>query len=221
MRSCLAGGIMAKNKKRRQYPVVDRELQYKFIALILIYGAIILLFLGVSLFVPDILDMMNEDLSLEVRAAAATKILSYHSKAWPAAIALVCLFGLHSVRILHRLIGPLYRFRLVFEEVRKGDLSSRVRLRKKDYLHKEEDAFNEMLEVFKEKWEGMRGAVMSAMESMDSLERVVTQVSGWRDTDQTLLQEQRKHLEVLEDDMKYFRTKQEMSGQDAAEPPQD
>lgn len=211
---------MAAKMKRRQYPVVDRELQYKFLALILIYGTIIVLFFGISLFMPDILDMMNEDLSLEVRAAAAGRIISYHSRVWPAAIALVCLLGIHSIRIFHRLIGPLYRFRLAFEKISKGDLSFRVRLRKKDYLHREEAGFNEMIEVFKEKWESIRNAVLNALESLGSVEQAVTEVSGWRDADQKLLQKQRQHLEVLADDIQYFQLKEEEElGQDVVTPP--
>lgn len=212
---------MAEKIKRRQYPVVDRDLQYKFLALILIYGTIIVLFFGISLFMPDILDMMNEDLSLEVRAAAARRIIGYHSRVWPTAIALVCLLGIHSIRIFHRLIGPLYRFRLTFEKISKGDLRFRVRLRKKDYLHREEAALNEMIEVFKEKWGRIRNAVLNALESLGSLEQAVTEVSGWRDADQKLLQKQRQHLEVLADDIQYFQLKEEEElGQDVVTPPQ-
>ncbi|MBW2309980.1 MAG: methyl-accepting chemotaxis protein [Deltaproteobacteria bacterium] len=202
---------MAEKIKRRQYPIVDRELQYKLFALILIYGVIIVLFFGVSLFVPDILDMMNEQLSLEVRAAAAAKILSYHSKVWPTAIALVCLIGIHSVRIFHRFIGPLYVFRLAFDKLRGGDLSFRVKLREKDYLHKEEGAFNEMIEGLKEKWESAHHNLTDALESLGSLERAVTRVSGWRDVDQQILDKQRGYLEALADNIQYFNVKGEMN----------
>jgi methyl-accepting chemotaxis protein len=199
---------MAAGIKRRQDPIVDRELQYRFFALILVYGAIILLFLAVTLFVPNILDMINEDLSLVERGAAGNRILGYHSWAWFAALALLFLLGIHSVRIFHRLVGPLYRFRLAFEKIKEGDLSVRVRLRKEDYLHKEEDAINEMVEVFEGKWEQVRCSLWAALEVLDSLEQAVTQVRGWREEDQQLLRNQRRHLEAMANAVQYFQVKE-------------
>jgi len=143
---------MAVKNRRRQYPIVDRSLQYRFLAIILVYSTAIMFFLGISLFVPDILAMMDEELSLEVRAAAAQRILNLHSRVWPAVIALICLLGIHSVRIFHRFIGPLCRFRSACEKISKGELGFRVKLRKKDYLHRDKAPFNEMIEVFEGKW---------------------------------------------------------------------
>ena len=114
--------------RRRLFSLIDPSLQYKFLALVLLYGMAVVVFLGMTLFVPDILDMMNENLSLEVRAAAAGRVLGLHSWVWPAIIALVCLLGIHSVWIFHRFIGPLYRFRSAFAEMSRGRLDFRVRL---------------------------------------------------------------------------------------------
>ena len=210
---------MAAGMKRRQYPTVDRELQYRFLALILIYGAVILLFLGITLFVPNIVDMMNEDLSLVKRGAAGDRILSYHSWVWFAALALLCLIGIHSIRMFHRVIGPVYRFRLAFEKIKEGDLSLQVRLRKEDYLHKEEDAFNEMIDAFKGKWKEMGGALQAAHESFDSLERTVTQVRGWREEDQQLLQKQHQHLEAMANAIQYFQVNEEEEPEQGAARP--
>lgn len=195
--------------KRWQYRLVDRELQYRFLTLMLVYSAIILFFIGTTVFVPNILDMMNEDLSAAERLAAANRIIQYHSWLWRVAIALVCLLCIHSIWIFRRLIGPLNVFRLAFRKIKEGDLSFRVKLRKRDYLHKEEDVFNEMVEVFQEKWESVRHAVAGVLESLDSLEQVVTQVSGRQNQDQELLKKQRQHLEVMMKDIQYFRPKED------------
>ena len=197
--------------RRRLYAIVDPSLQYRFLALVLIYGMAIVVFLGICLFVPDILAMNNTDLSLEVRAAAAQRMLGLHSRVWPAIIALVCLVGIHSVRIFHRLIGPLYRFRWAFLKISKGDLGFQVNLRKKDYLHREEAALNQMMEVFAEKWGVMRIAALDALKSLDALEQALTEVNGWGDKDQQILQKHRRHLEVLVDHARYFRLKEEES----------
>ena len=195
--------------KRRQYPIIDRSLQYRFLALILIYGAAIVLFLGISLFLPDVLDIMNEDLALETRAMAAERMLSLHSRAWPAILALLCLLGLHSFRIFHRLIGPLYRFRTAFGEVMKGSLDVRIKLRKKDYLHSEEEAFNDMMDIIQRKWEDFEYALKQGQATLGELEQSIPEVSGWRNEDLVILQKLREDLEALSGHVGYFHPAEE------------
>ena len=108
-----------RDQRRRSY-LVNRPLQYRFLAIILIYCLTIVLFLALFLFVPDIIRMQDESLSLEARAAAANKILTLHARVWPAVIAIICVAGFHSFRSFHRLIGPLHRFRSVFRQVGMG-----------------------------------------------------------------------------------------------------
>jgi len=196
---------MEGRNKRRYYPIVDRSLQYRFLAHVLTYCAAVVLFLGVALFVPDILDIMNEDLGLGIRAHAAERMLTLHYRVWPAVIALLCVFGLHSIRIFHRLIGPLYRFRMVFEQVGKGSLDARVKLRKKDYLHREEEAFNDMMEVIQLKWDDFQYTLEKGQASLRELQESMTEVVGLREKDLVLLQSHRDRLEDLSEQLRYFR----------------
>ena len=89
---------MRKRKKRRTYPLVNRSHQYRFLALILMYAAIIVTVLAFFLFVPDIMQLQDETRSFEVRLAAAEKILNMHVRMWPTVLALVCFIGIHSFR---------------------------------------------------------------------------------------------------------------------------
>ena len=86
---------MTAKTRRKQYSIVDRSLQYRVLAIILVYSLVIVLFLAVCLFIPDILAMSNPDLSLEIRAAAADRLLTLHSRVWPASVAMVCVLGIH------------------------------------------------------------------------------------------------------------------------------
>ena len=208
---------MTQEKKRRLIPIVDRAVQYRFFAMILAYCIIIVVVLAIFLLLPDVVRLFNEDLSLEVRAAAADKVLSLHLRVWPAIITLVLVFGLHSIIALHRVVGPLYRFRWAFDQVKDGDLGFRVKLRKKDYLHREEDSFNEMLESLGEKWGSMQLANLDALQSLCELEQQVTGVSGWNETNKEKLQELRRHLENLADTAGYFQIR---PGDDEPEAPQ-
>jgi hypothetical protein len=82
--------------------------------MVLGYCTTIVVVLAAFLLLPDIVQLFDESVSLEVRAIAADKILTLHSRLWPAIITLVCVLGLHSLRAFHRLIGPLYSFRWAF-----------------------------------------------------------------------------------------------------------
>ena len=208
---------MTQEKKRRLIPIVDRAVQYRFFAMILAYCIIIVVVLAIFLLLPDVIRLFNEDLSLEVRAAAADKVLSLHLRVWPAIITLVLVFGLHSIRALHRVVGPLYRFRWAFDQVKDGNLGFRVKLRKKDYLHREEDSFNEMVESLGEKWGSMQLAGLDALQSLSDLEQQVSGVSSWNETNREKLQELRRNLENLADIAGYFQIK---PGCDDPETPQ-
>jgi len=111
---------------------------------------------------------------------------------------------MHSFRVFHRLVGPLYRITLAFRQIRKGDLSFRVKLRKKDYLHDEEKAFNEMLENLAEKISGIKSAGVDAMESLDELENRINEMGGLKDIKKGPLLDLRKHLDTLMGKSDYF-----------------
>lgn len=160
---------MAAKPKRRTYPVIDQKLQYKFLGLVILYCLLIVIFLALALFVPDLVTLADADQSLELRAAAAEKILALHARVWPAILALMVLFGLHSFRQFHRLIGPLFRFRQSFGIVQGGDLTHRVRLRENDYLHKEEESFNQMVESLAGDMEKLKTATREIDQALGKL----------------------------------------------------
>jgi methyl-accepting chemotaxis protein len=157
--------------------------------------------------------MSNEDLSWDIRLAAAEKLLTLHSRVWPAIIAMVCVLGIHSVRIFHRLIGPLYRFRWAFAEIAKGTLNFRVQIRKSDYLHRENEALNEMIEALAGQCESMQQAGSRALDSLAALEQGANNDHGGGNPNQELLKQHRKLLEDLIDRVKYFRVSAEETGE--------
>ena len=202
--------------RRRQYSIIDRSLQYRVLAIIVTYSMVIVLFLAVCLFVPDILAMTNESLTLEMRAAAAERLLTLHSRVWPAIIAMVCVLGIHSVRIFHRLIGPLYRFRWAFDKISEGDLNFRVQIRKSDYLHREAAALNKMIEALSEKCESVQQAGLKAASSLSALEQATAKTEDVQDGMKQLLLEHHQNLKDLVDRLESFRLEAEKEvGQEA------
>lgn len=191
--------------RRRLFPIIDRSLQYKFLAMIFSYGLITVLVLAVSLFLPDIISLADKDLSIEMHGAAARRTLFLHARVWPAIIGVICVFAIHSFWIFLRIFGPLYRFRMVFRQIGEGYLNFRVKFRAKDYLVKEREAFNKMMDVLAEKWGSMQSISQNALNSLDALEQSVKEVSDWHKKQQELLKTHRQYLENMIKEARYFR----------------
>ena len=163
---------MGQYERRKRVRVVYRSLQYHFLAQFFIYSAIIIFFLAVFLFLPDMLKMQDESLSMAERANAADRVITLHIKVWPAAIVLIGLLGVHSFLTFHRLSGPLYRFRLVLNQIRDGELIHPISIRKKDFLHTEEKVFNETIDVLIDKLENIQQAGDNALKAFHEIESI-------------------------------------------------
>jgi methyl-accepting chemotaxis protein len=193
------------NNRRRAFPVIS-SLQYRFLAMTLIYSFIIVCFFAIAVFAPDILEMRDQSLSQEIRSSAASRVLVKNTWVWPAVLSLIIALSLHSFRAFHRVIGPLYRFRWAFEQIRNGTLLFRVKTRNKDYLQTEERALNDMLEVLSGKLEIVREATKEAFQSIDELEKAANMGNGWTKAQMDLLRAHRDDLERLVSEVQFFRS---------------
>lgn len=204
------------NNRRRAFPVIS-SLQYRFLAMTLIYSFIIVCFFAIAVFAPDIFEMRDQSLSQEIRSSAASRVLVKHTWVWPAVLSLIIVLSLHSFRAFHRVIGPLYRFRWAFEQIRNGTLLFRVKTRNKDYLQTEEQALNNMLEVLSGKLELVREATKEAFQSIDELEKAANMSNGWTKAQMDLLRAHRDQLERLVTEVQFFRPQNENQITDSTE----
>ena len=209
---------MGRKIKRQKFPLLNKSIQYKFLAIVVIYGTIIAISMATALFLPDIIAMNNEDLSQELRTAAAQRTIAFHSRVWPSLITLVCIFALHSFRVLLRIFGPMYRFRVTFTEIKKGNMALQVKLRKKDYLKEEAEMLSEMLDVLKEKWGNVQSYGQEALESLSVLEQTAKEGSDSIEDHLKLLKEHRTILEEVMSQARYFRLSDEVKEQQTAAP---
>jgi methyl-accepting chemotaxis protein len=130
-------------------------IQYRLLALNLIYLFTTLLIFTAILFVPLMIQLGNSSLPWIEKQEAARQFLSLHGRVWPPIFALFALLAFHSVLVSHRIAGPLYRFRTIFKAIGEGNLSVHVALRKHDYLHREADSINEMITNLRTKIAGI------------------------------------------------------------------
>ena len=130
---------------RRRRFVVDSSLQFK----LLLYSVGYILFyvaaIGAGLFLPLMFKLSKADQASPEALAIATSFLYLHYHFWPVALLSIIVVALHSILISHRVAGPLYRFRLIFQDLKEGAIPRAAHLRRKDFLQAEMQSVNEML----------------------------------------------------------------------------
>lgn len=136
--------MQKKYKRYLKNYIVDKELQIRIITGSLIFMlAAIIVSLTIILY-PLFRDMFSADMDTQYRAAQTFLILV--KRLIPAVILLLFLFVLHLIKVTHRICGPLVNFRHTFSKLREGNLSRRIYLRQGDYLKKECELINQMID---------------------------------------------------------------------------
>ena len=132
--------------KRRLFAVVH-PLQIRMLLQVIAYSLIVFILLVIPVFSPLMEALDDPRLSWEERAVVANDLLNLHARFWPWALGanmVVLVHCIHSLRLMHRVAGPLYRLRKVFPKIGEGNLSVRTTLRQHDYLAPEVDLVNHM-----------------------------------------------------------------------------
>lgn len=197
---------MAIRPYKRRRILIDR-FQYRLLGMNLLYFCTILLIFVATLFLPLILQLYSETLSVTEQAEAASQFLSLHARVWPAVFLVFALLAIHSIFVSHRIAGPLYRFRSTLRAVADGDLSSRVTLRKHDYLVEDLDVLKQMIASLRTKirsieepYEEARALVMTLEHAMDR---------GSREDMAQTIERLRRQMERIQVSLDHFRIDQD------------
>lgn len=133
-------------RTRRSINMVH-PLQVRMLSQVIIYSLIIFLLLAIPVFKPLMQALDNPALTWQERAVVANDLLNLHSRFWPWALGaglVVLIHCIHSIRLMHRVAGPLSRLTQVFPQIGNGNLCVRTTLRQGDYLTPEVDLVNHM-----------------------------------------------------------------------------
>ena len=131
---------------RRRKFIVDRRLQFRLLFYSVGYILFYIVAIGAGLFVPLMIQLSNADQTSPEALAIATNFLYLHYHFWPVALLSVIVVALHSILTSHRMAGPLYRFRRIFQDLKEGAVPKAVQLRRRDLLQSEMQSINEMLD---------------------------------------------------------------------------
>ncbi len=157
--------------------IVD-TIQYRIIGVSLLYFfAIIMVFAGV-LFVPLMFQLNGDSLSSPAVQQAANQFLVLHTRLWPPVLVLMGLLVIHNVVVSHRIAGPLFRIRNELKKIGDGNLFVHIRLRNNDYLDKEADSINRMVDALRGKVQGIEENHKKANSVLVDLQRAVIRGSA-------------------------------------------
>jgi general secretion pathway protein G len=144
--------------RRRQFVV--RGFQRHFVLGQLAWlGAYLLAFAAVLL-IPLASQLHSGDADERIQAAA--QFLFFHEYLWSALGGVLLVAAAALIKTSHRIAGPLYRFRRVFDAVAAGDLTMSARVRRGDYLSLESDALEAMLAALRDRIGDAQRAIAEA-----------------------------------------------------------
>jgi hypothetical protein len=138
---------------RRQLFV--HPIQYWFVVTTLMYFACVLIVLYGIVVLPMVETLDDPSVGWQEQAQAATQFLDFNARVWPWIAVTFLGLLLHSMYFMHRIAGPLYRFKTLFHTIGAGNLYQRAKLREHDYLQREAGDFNAMLEQLEQKIESL------------------------------------------------------------------
>ena len=135
--------------RRRRY-FIDKRIQGLFILFVSLAVIVTSVTVGVAVYCL-LLNQFTEQISPLVLVKAGFQLFTPGEFAYGLGIlcgvlSLSLCIGLFFVLLTHKIVGPLVRFKHVFEAVKQGDYSARVHIRKNDYLHELADSFNAMMD---------------------------------------------------------------------------
>ena len=187
--------------KRKQY-IVDK-LQYKLLLIVVGYMFIGILLSAVIMFLPSFIQLSSTDSSIQY--AAAKEILALHKRFWPTIIIVTAVVGTHSLFLFHRLFGPMYRFKKTLEDVAGGDISYNIKLRKRDFLKKEELVINTLISSLRGVFQELRKKNLNLGDSIDELQQKIEGSTISLDDVQEKLKELKEENRKIDQELRRFK----------------
>ena len=124
---------------------------------------------GASLFVPLVAQLDRPDLDRQIAGGIAEHILYLHRSFWPVVLGALIASLASGLLLYQRMTGPLVRFVHAFGQISRGELPSKLILRRVDYLTDEAHALNAMIEALGERATAREAAVARCLDLLDDL----------------------------------------------------
>lgn len=187
---------------RRRKFIVNRELQISLLRNSFLYVLLFVAVIGVVFFVPLLAELTESESASERTLQVGNQIRYLYTYFWPAVILAMILIFLHSVRASHKVAGPLYRFKLVLEALKEGEISSPISIRKGDYLQQEADLINQVLESLRQNLEGLQQSEVQLNQALSEYRRELGQNLSTEEEER--VRDLTEKATLLADRLRYF-----------------
>ena len=194
---------MSRQRFRRHF--LWDAVQLRLLRLSVCYVVVVIAVVSGALFVPLMRQLDHLSLSTAEGQRVADQFEVLHSRFWPAVLVVSVGLIVHGVFFSHRIAGPLYRFRKIFQSVASGDLTVRTSIRKHDYLHAEAECLGEMVGALREKIARIEAFHAEIAPQLDRLKQAAGR-GAFREVEQEA-DRLRLTIEQLAQAMEPFRTK--------------
>lgn len=142
--------MILKNRRAFKNFLIISEFQIRYIFWMVISG-LLLIGINTGIFYSFISENYSilVDLSPMTHEAKDLMYAELHKITWlllGSSLGVLFLLGLLALVFSHRAAGPMYNFMKTFEAIKKGDRTTRVRLRPNDHFQEVAREFNEMMD---------------------------------------------------------------------------
>lgn len=134
-----------KNRRQKKNIFINKGLQFRIIMISLVYMFMVMIVTTGAILFPYLYDMITSS-DIDVQYSAAQTFLVLAKRLMPSTVILFILVIVHQLFVTHRICGPLVNFTNTFKTIGSGNLNHRVKLRKGDYLMRECEAINSMID---------------------------------------------------------------------------
>jgi methyl-accepting chemotaxis protein len=164
------------NGNRRRKLLVDSS-QRQLLGVYFVHFMILLVvFFAALLFIFN-QQVIRSELTVDQKQEFASLMMSFAHRVWPAMWVLFLIMVVHAMYVSHKIAGPLYRIRNVLTLVASGNLTTRARIRRGDYLTLDAETVNDMVDELDKRIGRMHGEWNTAAEAMAALDRSIEEGS--------------------------------------------
>jgi methyl-accepting chemotaxis protein len=188
---------------RRRKFIVNRDLQMALLRNSFLYAFLFVLVIGEVFFVPLMAELTDAESPSETSVQVANQIQYLYTYFWPAVIFAMILILLHSIRASHKVAGPLYRFKVVLEALKEGEISPPIHIRKGDYLQQEAELINQVLESLRQNLKGLQQAQVQLNQALSGYRRELGQNLSTEEKQR--VRDLTEKADQLADRLRYFK----------------
>lgn len=128
---------------RRYKKIIQPRRQLKLACFVVLFLLLYSLMFGIATYYPLGAEL-EKAAYLEDQARVASVILGLEKTVWPALILVLVLAFIGTIFFSHRVVGPIYCLERALQEIVRGNLKERIRLRKTDEFKEIETMVNNL-----------------------------------------------------------------------------